>query len=157
VEDKETEAGRLEHLAYELSLRALERQERVLDELRGRTGTMLAASSVAASFLGARVAETDTGALTVSAVAMFVLSIGVGTYVLLPKSGLIFALRGSVLFEREFEDAVAIGETHRRLAYWIESYYDANQQLVDRLFLFFRAATIAVLLQVVLWILEIVV
>jgi len=46
--------GALSRLAYELSLNGLERQERVLDELRARTGTILAASALAASFLGVR-------------------------------------------------------------------------------------------------------
>jgi hypothetical protein len=153
---EDADSGGLENLAYELSLKALERQERALDELRARTGTMLAASSIAASFLGGRAADEDTGFLAVFAVTAFVCSIAAGTYVLLPKTGLIFALRGSVLFEREFEKAIPLTETYRRLAYWLEAYHDDNQPVVDRLFGFFRVATVAVLLQVVLWILEIV-
>ena len=150
--------GGLENLAYQLSLKALERQDRVLDELRARTGTMLAASSIAAiaaSFLGGQAAGADSGVLTVLAVGMFVASIAALTYILLPKGNLIFSVRGSVLFEEEFEEAVALAETYRRLAYWLEGYHEANQVIVERLFLYFRVATLAVLLQVVLWVLEI--
>jgi len=43
-------AGELERLAYESSLRALDKQEQLLAELRARTGLLLAASSLAASF-----------------------------------------------------------------------------------------------------------
>jgi hypothetical protein len=154
VEDTSPSAG-LENLAYQLSLRALERQDRVLDELRARTGTMLAASSIAASFLGGQAAGGDSGVLTVLAVGTFVVSIAALTYVLLPKSDLVFSLRGSVLFEEEFEEAVEPAETYRRLAYWLERYHDANELVVDRLFGYFRVATFAVLLQVVLWVLEI--
>jgi hypothetical protein len=42
----------LARLAYEASLRSLDKQEELLGELRSRTGLLLAASSVAASFLG---------------------------------------------------------------------------------------------------------
>jgi hypothetical protein len=41
-----------EKLAYEEALRALERQERLLEELRARTGVLVGASSIAVSLLG---------------------------------------------------------------------------------------------------------
>ena len=41
-----------ERLAYEAAQRALDKQERLLEELRSRTGLLLAAASLAASFLG---------------------------------------------------------------------------------------------------------
>src|SRR5438552_1063258 len=126
MENARLETGTLSQLAYELSLNGLERQERVLDELRARTGTMLAASALAASFLGVRAADGGERLLAGLAIAAFAASIGSGTYVLLPKPGLIFGLRGSALFEREFEDVTQIGETYRRLAYWLEGYYDDN-------------------------------
>jgi hypothetical protein len=40
--------------AYDLALRAIEQQERRLNELRSRTGTLIAAASVAASLLGSQ-------------------------------------------------------------------------------------------------------
>jgi hypothetical protein len=144
----------LAKLAYELSRSALERQEHVLDELRARTGTLGAASSIAASFLGAQAAG-ETGFLTILAAGMFVISIAAATYVLLPKEELIFALRGSVLFEEEFQTGLPLEETHRRLAYWLEGFHEANQVVIDRMFVLFRVAIVAVLLQVVLWLMEI--
>ena len=133
----------------------LERQERVMDELRARTGTLLAASSIAASFLGAQAARDHTGVLTFLAVGAFVISVAAATYVLLPKSNLVFALRGTVLFEEEFQQGVPLDETHRRLAYWLEEFHAQNQLVIDRLVSLFRVATLAVLLQVVLWVVEI--
>jgi hypothetical protein len=41
-----------ERLSYDLALRALDQQERLLDELRARAGTLLAAASLALSLLG---------------------------------------------------------------------------------------------------------
>lgn len=43
----------LSELAYETALRALDIQERGVEQLRARAGVLLAASSVTASFLGA--------------------------------------------------------------------------------------------------------
>jgi hypothetical protein len=49
-------AGTLAELAYEASLRRLDKQEQLLEELRARTGLLLAAASLAAWALVAEVA-----------------------------------------------------------------------------------------------------
>ena len=46
-------AAEFERLAYETALRGLDKQEELLRELRSRTGVLLAAASLAASFLKA--------------------------------------------------------------------------------------------------------
>jgi hypothetical protein len=148
------EGGSLERLAYELSVSALRHQETSLTELRERTGTLLAASSIVASFLGARALDDGFGALTVFGLLAFVLSVFTSVYVLFPKASFIFALRGSVLFEEELSDPGGLDETYRRLAYWLEDYHDSNQTTIERLFLAYRAATFAVLLEVLLWSIE---
>lgn len=45
-------ADDLARMAYDASLRSLDKQDELLSELRSRTGLLLAASSLAASFLG---------------------------------------------------------------------------------------------------------
>lgn len=152
------DAAALHQLAYELSSRALQQQEGALNELRARTGTLLAASSLVASFLGARaVADEGNGWLTVLALLVFAGSVAASAYILLPKAGLIFALRGSVLLEAERDDPGGLPETYRRLAYWLESYRDENARTVDRLLGMYRAATGAVVIQVTVWTLKIVI
>lgn len=47
----------LENIAFASAERALDKQEKLLEELRARTGVLLAAASLAASFLGARALE----------------------------------------------------------------------------------------------------
>jgi len=142
----------LARLAYEISLRALTQQEGVLDELRGRTGTLLAASSLVASFLGARAIDGGgVPALTALALAAFAVSVLASLYVLLPKPNLVFALRGSVLFEEELADPGGLSETFRRLAYWLEEYRDANEPTIERMFQLYRVAIVAVLAQVIVW------
>jgi hypothetical protein len=48
------------------------------------------------------------------------------TRVLLPQTGLIFSMCGSALYEGGNADQAGIAETHRRLAYWLEDFYDRN-------------------------------
>ena len=56
----------LAQLAYDASLRSLDKQEELVAEIRSRTGVLLAASSLAASFLG-EPALADGSALLVCA------------------------------------------------------------------------------------------
>jgi hypothetical protein len=145
-------ASDVHELGFDLSLRSLTQQEAALNELRGRTGTLLAASSLVASFLGGRaVAAAGHGWLTVAGFAAFGASLVASGYVLWPKPGLIFALRGSVLDSTESDDAGGLPETHRRLAAWIEQFIDANATIIDQLFWGYRIATVAVFAEVALW------
>src|SRR5215210_154823 len=81
----------LEEATYQLALRALGQQEQALTELRARTGTLLTASSLIASFLGAQaLARNGLSVWVVLALIAFGVSVVLSIYVLLPKDGLIF-------------------------------------------------------------------
>jgi hypothetical protein len=146
----------LAKLSYELSLRTLSQQESALYELRARTGTLIAAASIVTSFLGgAAIARHGLDVWSVLALAAFVTSIALATWVLLPKEHLVFSVHGSTLFEDEIEaDVFEIGETHRRLAYWLDGYHAENEPKVSGLFVFYRWATAAMLAEVVFWSLQ---
>ena len=61
-----------EELAYGESVRAIESQAGGLDELRTRTGVLLAAASIVASFLGAEALKAgDAEGLTAGALGAF--------------------------------------------------------------------------------------
>jgi hypothetical protein len=140
----------VERLAYDLSVDEVRRQERALDELRARTGTVLTASSIVASFLGSSaVLRHGHVLLTALGFAAFAVSIAASAYVLLPKKGLIFTFRGSALLREE--ESVPLAELHRRISYWLDDYYDANQDTIERLYGAFRVATFAVLIEAMMW------
>lgn len=92
-------AADLAELAYEASLRRLDKQEQLLEELRARTGLLLAAASLAASFLGRPALDADPVLLAGLALLAFAVSMGASLYVLLPKKNLVFAVIGSRLYE----------------------------------------------------------
>lgn len=142
----------LAELAYSLSLRTLGQQEAALNELRARTGTLLAAAALVASFLGGTtINRAGFDAWTALALAALVASTVLATRVLLPQDGLVFSLRGSVIYEREGEDEADITETYRRLVYWLEHYHDTNAPQAARLLLFYRLAVAALLVEIAAW------
>jgi hypothetical protein len=143
-------AGELERLAYESSLRALDKQEQLLAELRARTGLLLAASSLAASFLGRPALESAQPVLLAAALAAFGVSVGASIYVLLPRRDLVFSVAGPALFESLFEFEDAMNEVHRRLTYDLHRFWTSNDAVVARLARVYWIAGVALAVEVIL-------
>ena len=142
----------LAELAYRSAVQALVQQEAGLNELRSRTGTLLAANAVTASFLGA--AALKGGSLDAAgglALVCFVASLGAALYILLPRTALRFSISGPVLYEELFEHGEDAEEIHRRAAYWLEEFWSVNQRAIDRLYPYFTAAVIALAGELVFW------
>lgn len=125
-------SAELAELAFEQSQRRLDKQERVLEELRARTAILLAASSLAASFLG-REAFGDSGwdALAVAAGVSFLVTMLAAVYVLLPRRRFVFSLIGSALYEQFYD--LEQQEVHRRLAYDLDRFWEENDLEIARL------------------------
>lgn len=139
----------LERIAFESAVRALDKQEKVLEELRARTGILLGASSLAASLLGATALEPDHSlGLVLLALAAFVTSLGASLYVLLPREGFVFSLNGPELYEQLFEFRNDVAEIHRRLAYELYRRWNANDDLLAPVRSAFRVAAYTLALEV---------
>jgi hypothetical protein len=82
-------------LAYDASLRALDQQQRMLEGIRARTGILLGAASLTASFLGARALDGGFVPLGVLALAALVVTLVAGTVVLVPRESTAFAISGT--------------------------------------------------------------
>ena len=138
-----------ERLAYDTALRALDKQERLLDELRGRTGVLLAASALAASFLG-RDAFQDPGTVpAIVALAAFVASIAASVFILVPKEGqFVFSASGPALYEGLYEFRGDLPEVYRRLAYQLLAYFESNDRLLRPMTRVFRCAAAALVVQI---------
>jgi hypothetical protein len=141
-----------ERLAYEAALRALDKQERLIEELRSRTGLLLAAASLAASFLGREAfAEDPKRGLAILALVAFLLAVGASVYVLLPKTGkFIFAMVGAGLYEGLYELRDDLGEVYRRLAYDLDRFWDDNDVELQKLFRAFRLAAVGLSAEIVI-------
>jgi hypothetical protein len=139
----------LARLAYEASLRSLDKQDEVFSELRARTGLVLAASALAASFLGDTALDNGSLWLIVLALLAFACSVGASIYVLLPKRDLIFSLAGSAVYEQLYEFREDIDEVHRRLAYDLDRFREQNDDALQSLLLGFRTASLALAAEVI--------
>jgi hypothetical protein len=141
----------LSERSYETAVRALDLQERSVDQLRSRAGTVLVAASVTASFLGAQTIQHANGldALGVLALIALASSICLSVYVLLPKEGFVFSVSAVRLFEELY--GLDAEEVDRRLAYWLEGYWQENNEKLEVLGQYFFAASLALILQFVFW------
>jgi hypothetical protein len=139
----------LEKTSYDVAVRALNQQEQALTELRARTGTLLTASALIASFLGAQaITRHGLADWVVLALVAFGVSVALSIYVLLPKDGLIFALDAPETYEALYAIRDDETEMHRRLAYWVQTFREDNHPTVQRLTRAFEAAGIALLFEI---------
>lgn len=143
----------LAELSYQAGVRALDLQERAVEQLRARTGTLLAASSLTASFLGAQAIAHSSGLGVLGGLALVSLaaSIGLCVYVLLPKKEFTFSLNAPQVYEQLYAVRDDDEEVRRRLAYWLEEFWQANQVKIDELGRYYLGAAVALGAQLVFW------
>ena len=72
-------------------------------------------------------------------------------YVLLPKQVFEFSLNAPQVYESLFDLRDDEEEIRRRLAYWLEEFWQRNQDRIDELGRYFFAAAVALILQLVFW------
>ncbi len=121
----------LEQTTYSLARAALEEQERTLGELRQRTGMVLTAASIAASFFGAQALAHHALSLVVTlGLLAFIVCLFASVYVIAPKKGLRFAIDARVAYESLFGEDIA--EALRTLTYWLEATRETNVEAVDQ-------------------------
>ena len=89
----------LERLAYEAGLRALDKQEIALEELRRRTGLLLAAAALAASFLGESAFRDPPWLAAALALGAFLTTMVAALCILVPRANrFTFSLSGPALY-----------------------------------------------------------
>lgn len=139
----------LEQTVYDIAVRALDQQEQTLNELRSRTATLLTASSLIASFLGAQaVARGGFSVWIVLALTAFAFSVGLSIYALLPKRGVIFALNAAKVYSALVELRDDEIEWQRQVAYWLQTFRQGNHATVQRVTWVFEVSAFALLAEI---------
>jgi hypothetical protein len=142
----------LAEISYQSAVQALGQQEATLNELRSRTGTLLAAEALTTSFLGS--AAIQHGALALPgrlAITCFAVSLCTALCILLPWRGLRFSLSGLRLYESLHGFGEDEEEIHCRAAYWLEALWARNAAVMARLYPLFSMSVAALTLELVLW------
>lgn len=141
----------LAQLTCEQAQKSLEQQERQVTELRQRTGTLLAAAALTASFFGAATLERDALAMPVVlagvALAVTVLS---GLYVLYSHR-LEFAIDARRLYDALEADGDDPDRLHLRLAFGLRDTRQRNGERVDSLARCLALAAVALVAQIACW------
>jgi hypothetical protein len=144
-------ADSIEQLSFELTVNALSEQERALSGLRARAGTVLAAASIAGSFLGAKTGYDPLDVWGILAMISFVLCVGSSIWVLLPHA-LVFAFRGDVLLaESDQREMQAVAEAYRTAGIWIEPHLKANSNKIVGVSNWLTVSCVLLVTEVILW------
>ena len=146
-------------LAYDASVRAIEDQARVLEDLRSRAATLVAAAALVTSFLGGS-ALTRSGAIeprswTGVAFAAFLLTATSSLAVLWPVR-LRFSISAGEMLELVRERAqaslpVTSTEALSELALRLELMYDGNAPRIQGLLWTFRLGILFLSIEVAAW------
>lgn len=143
---------------YGEALRGLTQQEGVLTDLRGRAGILLAAAAVATSFLGG-IAFNDqkVGRWGVGAIVAFIVVGGLVILVLWPRRKWAFRWNAEKLLSdyAETTPPMTLAQMHRALTRHGRSDLMKNETRIERLWLFYRLASIALVVEIVCWLMEV--
>ena len=149
------EASRLYQLAYDEARRRLDAQERAVDELRTRAGTLISAATIATSFLGARFVDSggQPGNSVWIAVAAFATCLFLAVLCILPlaKWSFYFGTRKLIGEYIETDSPLSPPDTMRDLALHLEDDYKANEIRLVRLYKLFAVSVAALVVEVAAW------
>lgn len=144
-------AESIEQFSYELTANALAEQERVVAALRTRSGTILAAASIAGSFLGTKASHGSLDGWAITALITFVLCLASALWVLLPHE-FVFAVRGETLLaETDLLGVEEVAQAYRAAGLWMEPHLDRNRVKLSRMSGWFTASCVLLAAEVVLW------
>ncbi|HEX6702431.1 MAG TPA: hypothetical protein VF101_17010 [Gaiellaceae bacterium] len=145
-------AGTLQELGYELAQKALDQQEAALDDLRTRTGTLLTATALVATFLGARALDGATNrALALSGVGFSIGCIVLCVYVLAPRRSISLAFSGSAARAYFVASNAKLDDAYLTLADWMDYVWRSNQIVIARLDLAFRGGATMLVAAIGVW------
>lgn len=144
--------------AYTEASRSIAQQQAVLDELRGRAATLLSAAAIVTGFLGGiALDDKQVGAVGTLAIVAFAIAGFLCVAVLLPWPGWNFRWNARDLIANYVEDPTSpasLAEMHRDLALWAEDDYGLNNVRINRLWNVMRGAAALLVLDVLLWLVE---
>jgi hypothetical protein len=139
-------------IAYDVSRATLDEQHMAVRDLRARTGALLTATSVVVSFLGARALTTvHLRGVAFLGLGVFVLSLVLSLYVLLPTKKIKSLVAGGELLGSTHPQRDPSTDAYRRLGKTCDRISAANEFHIEMLGRAFTLASVAIVIEVVLW------
>lgn len=146
-------------LAYEASVRAIEDQARVLEDIRSRVATLVAAAALVTGFFGQEALTRADAIEPVSwadlAIASFIATAGSAVIILWPVH-VRFSVSATEIFDILRDRAAAATPVDAREAFTeiatrLELMYDGNSRRVQLLLWVFRSAIVFLSMEVAAW------
>jgi hypothetical protein len=140
--------------AFEEAGRALDAQERAVNELRSRAGVLIAAAAITTSFFGSRaIVGAELCIWVWVAVAAFIVVGGCVLTVLWPRSDWSFNASASEIIAEYIEpEPIEFPLVQRDLALHRSTASDSNARQLRWLFLVFRIGLIVLVFEVAAWV-----
>jgi hypothetical protein len=139
-------------IAYEVARAALDEQHVAVRDLRARAGALLTATSVVVSFLGARaLTARQLRGFTFIGLGMFVLSLVLCLYVLLPTKKIKSLAAGGLLLSATHSQRDLAADAYRRLAQTCDRISTANEFHIEMLGRAFTFASMTIVIEILLW------
>ncbi len=144
-------AESIEQLSFELTSNALAEQEQALSRLRACASTVLAAASIAGSFLGAKTSDGVLDVWGVVALVSFALCSASAIWVLLPRE-FVFAFRGGALIAANDRPEMRdVAVAYRAAGHWVEPHLRVNGRQLTYLSRWLTASCALLAIEVILW------
>jgi hypothetical protein len=126
----EREPDKRKQLAFEESLRALDMQSEELNDLRGRTGILLTAASLTATFVGSRALDNGFDVWTAAAIGLFIATGGFCLGVLSPSGGWNFVFNATTILDGWIEASpeASLDEMHAEFARTNQQNWKSNDE-----------------------------
>ncbi len=139
-------------VAYAIAHAAIDEQHESVRDLRARTSALLTATSVVVSFLGARALTTShLRGMAFLGLGVFVLSLVACLYVVVPTRTIESLTQGGALLDLTFADPDPASDAYRRLTVTCDAIAAANEAHIERLGAVFTLASAAIIVEVLLW------
>ena len=142
---------------YDEAVRLIDHQEETLDNLRSRAGLLLAATSVATSFLGAAALRDDQSAGWWGGIAIALFAVVgvllVGLLLPLPNWKFRFGVSQLLTDYVEGTSPAQLNEMYRELALHLESNHVENNGRLKWMWLVFQLAALMLCFEVIAWLL----
>jgi alcohol dehydrogenase class IV len=143
-------------LAYEASIRAIEAQATLVESLRSRAGTILAATALVTSFFGgqafARAGQSPVHVVSYAtgAIGLFIGASSLTLAMLLPFS-MRFSVSAATILKFADDEAFTPAEALREVALQYEAMHEANSRQLRLLVVCFRLAIVCLIGEIGLW------
>jgi hypothetical protein len=158
VEETATVADRRYEMAYLEAMRSISQQQQVLNELRARTGILIAVSAISTSFLGAQAftQNRSPGVWWWAAVVSFALTSGCAVSVLWPRRNWLFGSYAATIINDwlDRDDAPSIDQMHLQRAVYLQDDYDQNRTKLTRLFYLFAITSGFLIVEILFWLIH---